>query len=145
MPLHPCIFCPKSRTDPPQTPSATVSAGSERSGKVLRVALPVFMERVSPVLDTCTQLCLLEPERTPENARVRIPVKGTTVFERAAEFKKLEIGVIICGAVSESLFNLLRQAGIDLVCGITGDIEEVAEAYRTGSLQQGRFRMPGAD
>lgn len=63
--------------------------------------------------------------------------------ERAIEMKKLGIGLIICGAVSDLFYNLLREAGIDLVCGITGDIDEVIDAYRKGTLEHARFRMPG--
>jgi predicted Fe-Mo cluster-binding NifX family protein len=72
-------------------------------------------------------------------------MKRASLFERVREIQKLGIGVIICGAVSDSFYNLLREAEIDLVCGITGDIDEVIDAYRKGTLEQARFRMPGFD
>ncbi len=103
------------------------------------------MGRVSPVLDTCTQLCVLALDGAQGNTQPVISLRGGSIFERVAEIKKLGIGRIICGAVSESFFNLLGEAGVDLICGITGDITEVTEGYRNGSLHQGRFRMPGAD
>lgn len=103
------------------------------------------MGRVSPVLDTCTQLGILELVRMQEIVHRTIPVKGNSIFERADEIKKLGVGVIICGAVSDAFYNLLKESDIDLVCGITGDIDEVIEAYRNGTLAQARFRMPGAD
>lgn len=103
------------------------------------------MGRVSPVLDTCTLLGILELGRKQEIVRRTIPVQGKSIFERAEEIKKLGIGVIICGAVSDAFYNLLKESDIDLVCGITGDIEEVIEAYRNGTLAQARFRMPGSD
>jgi predicted Fe-Mo cluster-binding NifX family protein len=74
-----------------------------------------------------------------------VPMKGASIFERAGELKKLGIQVIICGAVGEAFYNLLKEADIDLVCGITGDIDEVIDAYRNGTLGQARFRMPGFD
>jgi len=102
------------------------------------------MSRVSPVLDTCTQIGILEPGRNHEISCRAIPVKGSSIFERADEIKKLGIGLIICGAVSDAFYNFLKESNIDLVCGITGDIEEVIEAYRNGTLAQARFRMPGS-
>lgn len=69
----------------------------------------------------------------------------SSIFERTRDIQRLGIGVIICGAVGDSFYNLLREAGIDLVCGITGDIDEVIEAYHKGTLEQPRFRMPGSD
>lgn len=103
------------------------------------------MGRVSPVLDTCTRLCVLESDGKHKTAHRAIPMKRASILERAAEIQKLGIGVIICGAVSDHLYNLLREAGIDLVCGITGEIDDVIDAYRKGTLDQGRFRMPGSD
>ena len=145
MPTYPCIFCAKSRhrlshrSVPPPVSGPAPSAGSART------AIPVFIGRVSPVLDTCTQLGILDLGRNQEIVRRTIPVKGKSIFERADEIKKLGVGVIICGAVSDAFYNLLKESNIDLVCGITGDIKEVIEAYRNGTLAQARFRMPGAD
>lgn len=121
------------------------SSGHRRPAGVRRTAVPVFLGRVSPVLDTCTQLFMVESDGKQETARKTIAMKGSSIFERAREIQKLGIGVIICGAVGDSFYNLLREAGIDLVCGITGDIDDVIEAYRNRTLGQPRFRMPGSD
>jgi predicted Fe-Mo cluster-binding NifX family protein len=112
---------------------------------VPRTAIPVFMGRVSPVLDTCTQFGLLESGRNQEIVLRTVPVTGNSIYERAGEIKKLGVGVIICGAVSDAFFNLLKEMDIDLVCGITGNVEEVIEAYSKGALIQARFRMPGSE
>lgn len=72
-------------------------------------------------------------------------MKSSSIFDRVAEIQKLRIGVIICGAVSDHFYNLLRKADIDLVCGITGDIDDVIGAYFKETLNQPRFRMPGFD
>jgi predicted Fe-Mo cluster-binding NifX family protein len=112
---------------------------------VHRTALPVFMGRVSPVLDTCGQLFMLEPDDNQQAAQRAISMKGFSIYERTCQIQKLGIRFIICGAVSDSFYNLLREAGIDLRCGISGDIDEVIQAYRNGKLDQPRFRMPGSD
>jgi predicted Fe-Mo cluster-binding NifX family protein len=143
MPTHPCIFCsksydPLSQTEPLRGISLTLP-GLE----FMRTAVPVFNGRVSPVLDTCTQLCVLEAG-LKRGVNRTIPMKATSIFERASEIKKLGIRVIICGAVSEAFFNLLKEAGIDLIFGITGDIDEVIGAHRNGTLSHARFRMPGS-
>jgi predicted Fe-Mo cluster-binding NifX family protein len=107
--------------------------------------VPTFNGRVSPVLDTCRELCVLEASGKLGVAKRTIPMKAGSIYERAGEIKKLGICVIICGAVSEAFYNLLREAGIELVCGITGDIDEVVAAHRNGTLGQPRFRMPGSE
>jgi len=144
MPRHPCIFCPKSRNRLSQTPVPMTSSGPVRSAGMRRTAVPVFMGRVSPVLDTCTQLFMLESDGKKKTACKTISIKGSSIFERASEFQKLGIGSVICGAVSDSFYNLLREGAIDLICGVTGDIDDVIDAYRNGTLEQPRFRMPGS-
>ena len=131
----------RCRASSPQAPvafSGTTGASGNR-----RTAIPVFMGRVSPVLDTCTLLMLLEPDEKQETAPGKIHMTGASIFERAGQIRRLEIEVIICGAVSESFYRLLKEAGIDLICGITGDIAEVIDAYRGGFLGAPKFRMPG--
>jgi predicted Fe-Mo cluster-binding NifX family protein len=73
-----------------------------------------------------------------------IPMQGASVYERVRELKKLEVGLVICGAVSEAFFNLLREADIEPVCGIVGSVDDVIDAYRSRTLEQPRFRMPGS-
>lgn len=107
--------------------------------------MPFFLGRVSPVLDTCTQMLLLDSGGKTGVVRRVIPMKGSSIFERTREIQRLGVRAVICGAVSDSFFNLLREAGIDLLCGITGDLDEVIEAYRNGTLEQPKFRMPGSD
>jgi predicted Fe-Mo cluster-binding NifX family protein len=145
MPTLPCIFCPKSYHRALQTVPPLESFGARHSAGILRTAIPTFNGRVSPVLDTCTQLLVVESSEKERAVNRTVPMKGASIFERAGELKRLELRVIICGAVSEAFYNLLREAGIDLVCGITGDIDEVVAAFRNGTLGHPRFRMPGSE
>ncbi len=108
-----------------------------------RTAVPVFMNRVSPVLDTCTRLCILNPGRGGRIRRKTAAVRGKTLLERAEEIRSRGVAVVICGAVGSVFHNLLAERNVEVVCGITGDIEEVIEAYLRGTLSQARFRMPG--
>lgn len=102
------------------------------------------MGRVSPVLDTCTQLLVVESGDKEAITRRTIPMKGGSLFERARELHKLGVRVIICGAVSDAFFNLLRESDIEMVCGIAGGVDDVVDAYRCGGIEQARFRMPGS-
>jgi predicted Fe-Mo cluster-binding NifX family protein len=113
--------------------------------KAHRVAVPFFMGRVSPVLDTCNQLYVIDPEGQKESARRMIRMKSASILERVRELNNLGVGLVICGAVSEFFFNLLREADIELVCDIAGNVDDVIDAYHNGCLKQPRFRMPGCD
>jgi hypothetical protein len=145
MPTHPCIFCSKTHHRLSQPEPAGGLFAVSPAPESLRTAVPTFNGRVSPVLDTCRELCVLEAGGKPGVTKRTIPMKSGSIYERTGEIRRLGIRVIICGAVSEAFYNLLREAGIDLVCGITGDIDEVVAAHRNGTLNQPRFRMPGSE
>jgi len=121
------------------------AAGNTGAFCTRRTAVPVFMGRISPVLDACTQLILLDPDGKQAAARSRICIAGVSIIERAGWIRQHGIRVIICGAVSDFFYTLLKEAGVELICGIAGNIDDVIDAYRKGALAEPRFRMPGLD
>ena len=46
-----------------------------------------------------------------------------------------QIEVLICGGIGGGAINALRDVGIKVVGGASGDVREVAEAYVNGTLQ----------
>jgi predicted Fe-Mo cluster-binding NifX family protein len=113
--------------------------------QIQRTAFPVFRGRISPVLDTCNQMLLVDSHERTERGRTTLRVEGDTILERCREFQKHGVGVIICCALSDTFFHLLEEADIRVVCAIAGDVEEVIQAYHVGALDQSHFRMPGRD
>lgn len=145
MPMHRCIFCSTSFNRPDPVVLQDGQSDQPRHTEARRIAVPAFNGRVSPVLDTCTQLYMLPSSGASNTANGMLPMTGGSIFERAGVIRKHGIRLIICGAVSEAYYHLLREAGIELVCGVTGDIDEVVAAYRSGTLGHARFRMPGSE
>ena len=117
----------------------------DRGSNIQRTAFPVFRGRISPVLDTCTQMVLVESKDKVETRRTTLRMEGNSILERCRELQKHGVRVVICSAVSGSLFRLLKESDIRLVCEIVGEVEEVIQAYHAGALDQSRFRMPGCD
>jgi len=109
-----------------------------------RIAIPIFMDRVSPVLDTCTQIVLVDLSKNHKVHQTLIGVVAATLFERVGFFKMLGVETIICGAVSDTFHRMLQDAEIDLVCGIAGLVEEIVQACGNGSFQPEQFQMPGS-
>lgn len=144
MPKRPCIFCGRSAKRASRDGMLTRSALTGGALPPSRTAVPIFRGRVSPVLDTCTQMLLVETNGRNEKARTTLSLEGTSLIERCRVLQEHGVGVVICSAVSDSFFKLLGQSDIATICGIAGEIEDVIQAYRRGSLEQPRFRMPGS-
>jgi len=116
---------------------------SEPSKIESRIAIPFFMDRVSPVLDNCTQIMLVELGHNRDVCQTPIGVVAIDLLERVSFFKMLGVRTIVCGAVSDTFHRLLQDAGIDLVCGIAGSVEDIIQACGSGSFRPECFLMPG--
>lgn len=108
-----------------------------------RIAIPIFHHRVSPVLDTCTRLLILDYEGQTEVDRREVAFDMYSPSERLETVKKLNPDAVICCGISDVFDRMLQSAGIRLICGIAGDVQQVAEAFLGNRLDSPCFRMPG--
>lgn len=110
---------------------------------MIRIAIPIFQYRVSPVLDTCTRLLIIDYEGQAEIDRREVVFDMYSSSERLEIVKKLNTDAIICCGISERFDRMLKAAGIRLICGIAGDVQQVANAFLYNRLDAPCFRMPG--
>jgi predicted Fe-Mo cluster-binding NifX family protein len=110
---------------------------------MIRIAIPIFHHRVSPVLDTCTRLLIIDYEGQTEVDRREVAFDMYSTSERFEIVKKLNPDAVICCGISDVFDRMLQAAGIRLVCGIAGDVQQVAEAFLCNRLDAPCFRMPG--
>lgn len=98
------------------------------------IALPVFQERVSPLMDVSSKYAIYET--VDGEIRHRIDISLNTEGERQRLDKLKEIGVdtIICGAVSGCVERIINEKGIRLISMIYGPIEEIIQRYLSDSL-----------
>ena len=109
----------------------------------MRIAVPIWDDKVSPVLDTAAKLLILEESDREKTSRTEADLKEYDISRRCYRIRMLEVDVLICGAVSRSFADLLKAAGIDIISGLSGDIEDILQAYFSGTLNQSKFLMPG--
>lgn len=117
--------------------------GNCNTPSVMKLAIPYWEGRLSPVLDFAGHLVLVDVAEGKETSRQRMPIAESTPLVRAKRIKESEVDVVICGAVSWPLERALESAGIEVIAQIRGDVDEVIEAYLAGHLPQERFLMPG--
>jgi len=115
-----------------------------RVGVSMRVAIAVWNDRISPVFDTSSRLLLVDVEQGAERDR-RIVEVGADSFpmQRARRLTELEVNVLICGAISRVLVEMVSASGVVVVPWVSGPVEGVLRAYLTKRLSDSRWRMPG--
>ena len=109
----------------------------------MKIALPIWNGRISPVFDTARELLVVEAEDGKEIARSRRPLDGSPLPQRAARLAELRVDVLLCGAISRPMAGMLAASGIRIVPFVAGDVEAVVRAYLTGKFPGQRFAMPG--
>ena len=108
-----------------------------------RVGIPVFESRVSPVLDSCNRLVVVDIDSGREINRVEISLEKINITERIEIFTRWGIRKIICAGVSDVMCKYLAARKIMLISGIAGKLEEILNAYICDKLDDACFTMPG--
>ena len=110
----------------------------------MRIALTVWNGRISPVFDVAGTVRLVEGEGKNVTAdRILSLPKGNGIMDRVASLLKLDIDVLVCGAISNPVYRMLSVSGVKIHSFISGEEDEVLEALQSGSLEEKAFNMPG--
>ena len=109
----------------------------------MRIAIPVWQGRVSPVFDVATQMLIVDLDAEGEVDRHCESVAQMDIEQRSAWLAHLGVQQAICCAVSRGLEMLLEARGIRVLSRICGNVDEVLQAYQNGALEGDRFAMPG--
>jgi predicted Fe-Mo cluster-binding NifX family protein len=109
----------------------------------MKIAIPQWQGRVSPVFDVAGILLLIDIENKQEIRREERPIGGTNPIARSAEFLSLGTDVLICGAISASLEARIVSGGVRVIGFTCGTVDEVLSAFLKGELSSRVFMMPG--
>jgi predicted Fe-Mo cluster-binding NifX family protein len=109
----------------------------------MRVAIPHWYGRVSPVFDVAGNLFLVDVVDGKEQARQNVAIDAEQPQARADLLAEHGVTVLICGAISWPLERALSAAGIEVIPQTCGDVGQVLAAFTNGQLQQDAFLMPG--
>lgn len=109
----------------------------------MKVAVPVWDNCVSTVLDFSDSLLVVDFEAGRIKDRSRVNFAENTIVAKTARLRGLGVQVLLCGAVSRPLENMIIASGIRIVPFLMGTVDEVIEAYFSGRLQDARFVLPG--
>ncbi|MFC1587690.1 NifB/NifX family molybdenum-iron cluster-binding protein [Planctomycetota bacterium] len=111
---------------------------------IMKIALPAWMEFVSPVFDTARRILVVESKNDQEVARFELAIEELSLPLRVEKLAASGADVLICGAISKPFAKMISGKGIEVIPFITGNVEEVLNAYFSGRLSEPGFFMPGS-
>ncbi len=109
----------------------------------MKVAIPVWGEKISPVFDTAAKLMVVDTGGAERSNRTSVSLAGDDLARRCARMQELGVDTLICSAISNPFRRRLNASNIEVIQGISGPTEAVLKAYQQGNLDQEAFRMPG--
>jgi predicted Fe-Mo cluster-binding NifX family protein len=102
----------------------------------MKVALPIWDDRISPVFDVARKLRVVEVEDGGEIDRIDHRVSPGSHVSLLSE---LGVEVLICSAISRALEASARSAGIEVIADVFGEVDEVIRAYLRDDLAECRL------
>jgi predicted Fe-Mo cluster-binding NifX family protein len=108
----------------------------------MRIAIPTWNGRVSPVFDTASRLVVAEVDKGRERSRFETDIGEHFLPSKTMRLTQLGVDMLICGAISGQCAYMVTTAGIELIPWISGQVEEVLQAFLRGNLFDTQFLMP---
>ncbi|MCK5230755.1 MAG: DUF5320 family protein [Desulfobulbaceae bacterium] len=109
----------------------------------MKTALTIWGKRISPVFDSARVLLVTEIKNGKMVSRHYEPFDPDRPWCLADKLAEQNIEVLICGAISELPANIIKTAGIKLISFVTGQADEILEAYTKAVSIRHIFQMPG--
>jgi len=109
----------------------------------MKIAIPTWNGRVSPVFDAASRLLVVEAGDEGEHSRFETDISEQFLPSKVMRLTGLGVDTLICGAISRPIAHMMTTAGIRLIPWISGQVEEVLQAFLSETLFDLRFTMPG--
>ena len=109
----------------------------------IKVAIPIWKERISPVMDSAGQLMVADFDNGHIVGENRVAIPQLHSVQIARFICDLGVDILICGAISQELETMLASSGVEVNPFFRGTIEEIIAAFCNGNLKEERYYLPG--
>ena len=110
----------------------------------MRIAIPEFHGRVSPVFDWSRRIVLIDLDGRVEIARERRTMVNASPETRIGRLTEASVDVLICGGITEEALAAAERVGLAVESWVAGEVDLVVEAFLNGKLRSSAFfAMPG--
>ncbi len=109
----------------------------------MRVAITVWDGRVSPVFDVCREAIVLDIIDGQVVSTSRHVIENDNPWLKVQSVVDYGVQTLICGAISQFLFQELTSRGLRVLGFVAGDVQAVVEAFIKNRLPCPKLSMPG--
>ncbi len=109
----------------------------------MRVAFAYWDKRIAPVFDAARMLQIVEVLENKILVETKEAFLDDVPPQKAQFLAAQHIDLLVCGAISKPLYGMIRAIGIEIIPFVTGDLNDVMQAWLDGNLERSEFTMPG--
>jgi predicted Fe-Mo cluster-binding NifX family protein len=109
----------------------------------MKIAFAYWENRVAPVFDTARQIHVVKAEGGKIVGETHETLPEDFPIPKVRRLVDLDVGTLVCGAISRPLHAMVSSYGIQVVPFIAGDLREVIQAWLRDSLEDAAFALPG--
>ena len=99
-----------------------------------KVAIPIFLDRISPRLDCARRLLILHIEKNQLLDKRELDISHWPPDEKIFQLRQLGIEQLICGGLRLEDRNGLNRFGIRVASPLYGEVDSIIQAYLRGNL-----------
>jgi len=100
----------------------------------MKIGITVWKNRISPLCDSARRLLITEIENRTIVGSHYETFHSEVVSSKAIKIYTMGVKVVICGAISYFLANMIEAYGIRIIPFVAGDVNQVLDAYLKGNL-----------
>jgi predicted Fe-Mo cluster-binding NifX family protein len=108
----------------------------------MKIAVSVSGDKIAATFDFAEKIVVFECNGKAVVNKQRFIMEDALVLLRALKLKELNIGTLICGAISNSATNILRYYDIIVIAGITGNTDLVVDEFLWGNENFSKYKLP---
>ncbi|MFA6008951.1 MAG: NifB/NifX family molybdenum-iron cluster-binding protein [Desulfobacteraceae bacterium] len=109
----------------------------------MKTAFATWNDRIAPVFDTAQTIHVVEFQGVDITDEKNEAIGSELPVQKVLRLVELDIGVLVCGAVSRPVYDVLIAYGIHVIPFVAGGLPEIIDAYLGGIIEKDRFAMPG--
>jgi len=105
----------------------------------MKVAIPLFKDRISPRFDVCPEIWIVELNNGEVINQEKWPMESFNLQQRLDQLTSKEVHKIICGGIDSFCMDHLESRGIDVINNVAGEAGEVLNLFIRGVLHPGFY------
>ena len=105
----------------------------------MKVALPLFKDRISPRFDVCPEIWIIELNNGGVISQEKWPMASFNLQQRLDQLTSKGVHKIICGGIDSFCMDHLGNNGIDVIHNVAGEAGEALSLFIRGVLRSGSY------